>query len=715
MNPTAETSQIEGAIRAWAGDDEATGKIQECSPSTFEAWYADHVRVLAGVESDLVRDDLIGTINRALGRRKQSVARWRADILAFRAAQQRAADADPDNRRVEDLFPLSGINSGSVVPEGFRASTDGLARVRYRKDGTPSLTPLAPVPMFVRRRLVDLDSNTHQVELVWPTRPDRAWESFICGRDVIAAARKLPELAAAGLPVTSVSAAGLVEFLSAYEVANQGAIPESAVSSRFGWHDHPHGFLMGRTFLRPLGAPARNSIETNAQGALDQVASALVAEGDADKERAALMEAMEHPKVAAAIAGALAAPLLHVVHCPPFTVSLEGTTSKGKSSAAQIAMAPWGRVREQDDATLFRTWAATRVALEALLTSMRGVPLFFDDTARIDPKNRGLVASVIYDVTGGQARARGNVSGDGRAVRSGATVLLSTGETRMLDETQAGGARARVVSLSSPLWGDTPGEGDTSIGDTIKRLVETVEANHGHTARTFLAWLLSRDESALESFRRDHANYTALIAKRIASVAQRGAIHAAGVIDRLSKSVAVMAQALQIVADSGALPVTRDHIRTMVDAVVLECRANVAEADPFLSAFELVAQRALAQPGALWTSNGKEPPGGWIGVRRSDRLVLMPEVVERWLEEKGHRYAATLREWGARDWIIKDGPHLCPKVDVAGAKTRKVCLRKQALMDELDVDWNLLQVEIVTEREEAVRSNYGLAERWQSG
>lgn len=686
------------ALADWANDDQQTCRVQEMNAVALGAWYDEHVQILASVESESMREDLIGIVNGALGKRKKPVGRWRADIQTFRSAQARAAAADLDNRIVEDLFPHAGINGGAAIPVGFEASEEGLARTIWRKDGTPSAKPVAPVPLFIRRRLVDLDTGTHQVELVWPARPDRAWPSLICGRDVIAAARKLPELAASGLPVNSVSAAGLVEFLAAYEVANQAAIPEASVSGRLGWHDKPHGFLYGHTFLRPAGASARSTIEMNAQGALEQVADALVPEGDPALEQQALMAAVEHPKVAAAIAGALAAALLHIIHCPPFTVSLEGTTSKGKSSAAQLAMAPWGRVREQDDATLFRTWAATRVALEALLTSTRGVPLFFDDTARIDPKLRSMIASIIYDVTGGQARARGNVQGDGRAVRSGATVLLSTGETRMLDETMAGGARARVIPLTSPLWRDDP-----DIGETIKSLVSTVEDNHGHTARAFMVYLLARPE-AWEEFRADHVKLTAQIAGRIAAVAKRHAVHAAGVIDRLAKSIAAMTLALQLAMAAKILPLTSDHIKAMTDAVVLECRANVVESDPFLAAFELVAQRALAQPGALWTSGAKDPPGGWIGVRRSDRLVLMPEVVERWLEERGHRYAATLREWGNREWIVKDRTNLCPKVEVAGARTRKVCLRRQSLQEELGVDWDLLQTEKQSETEEALRN-----------
>lgn len=328
----------------------------------------------------------------------------------------------------------------------------------------------------------------------------------------------------------------------------------------------------------------------------------------------------------------------------------------------------WGRP-DESGAGLIRTWDATPVFLENLTTFCGDLPLFVDDTRRA--RSGDDVARVIYNHASGQARGRGSVTGV-RGITSSRGVLLMTGETPATAMSNQGGTRARVLSL----WGSPFGAADRTAGDTARRVTRLLSEHHGHLGPRLVGWLVGEPNAAAWV----RQEYELALA---ATLQRAGDDPVAG---RLAQSVAVLVVCRRVAETWLGLPPPEVD---PFDAAWTSMRAGAADADRASAALLDVVAWAAGQQDRLYPGVADEdarkfpPAGGWIGARRGgdawETLALLPPTVRAFLKTEQYDVEATLRLWGERGWLQRDGKHRGSHVWVGQQRVRCLVIRREAV------------------------------------
>jgi putative DNA primase/helicase len=212
--------------------------------------------------------------------------------------------------RVRTAIPDAPVPDAAVVPAGYRLSLETGVEVERRTKDSEEVDAVAPVPVVVVGRSVDIVVGQETLTLAWFR--DGRWLRRTVNRGIVADARQLVGLADFGFPVTSSSASKVADFIAAFESVNARSLPRAHVSSHMGWLDGgKRGFLCGRLYIRADGSEANEfDLETIApedwrddsvtfRGADDgdeQVADAFEAAGSFEQWARAFELARPYPR-----------------------------------------------------------------------------------------------------------------------------------------------------------------------------------------------------------------------------------------------------------------------------------------------------------------------------------------------------------------------------------------------------------------------------------
>ncbi len=128
------------------------------------------------------------------------------------------------------------------------------------------------------------------------------------------------------------------------------------------------------------------------------------------------------------VCASLSAPLLRLVNQEGGGFHLHGRTSRGKTTAQQIAASVWGDgtdPAEGREAAFVRKWNLTKNATEGLAEAHNDLPLIIDEIGEVDPREFG---RTIYQLAGGQGKGRMRADATLKAAKIWRTLILSTGE-----------------------------------------------------------------------------------------------------------------------------------------------------------------------------------------------------------------------------------------------------------------------------------------------
>ncbi len=344
-----------------------------------------------------------------------------------------------EHERVGDVLPDAPVDPELRIPLGYEVGLGGVTRIKTdMRDLHETRMPVAGGPVLIGGRLEDLGDGRESVVLFYH-RAGR-WRRVTTDRATIANARALVELSAVGVPVTSGSAAALVEYLSAFENTNIERLPHAYTATQMGWQGDggKMGFLWGRRLLRP-GDDAqevdveqvdprewsKGSVSFKGSDAGDeQIAAGFTAQGTYGGWREAVAPLKDYPRLKLNLYASLTPPILPIIGAPNFVVDTSNPTSTGKTVALRVGASAWGNPDERTPESVLHTWDATRVWIERASAVLNSLPLMLDDTKRA--KHPRIVGQTLYDSTSGTGRGRGSPRGMARA-GSWTTVLLSTG------------------------------------------------------------------------------------------------------------------------------------------------------------------------------------------------------------------------------------------------------------------------------------------------
>ena len=377
---------------------------------------------------------------------------------AIETGHERVADlAAAFRQRIEDIArdaTYAGASSVEIVdtataapvqaleiPGGWRLS-ERMGVQAENADG--AYITVIPAPLVIDAIEVDAHDGSERVALRWKAR---GHDRFLSApREVVASTRRIVDLSAQGLPVTSDNALGVVRWLHRLEHAN--TLPRATVARRAGW-------AMGRH----LSSAVDMSLDEGTGSA--RLLSGLSERGEVDESTAFLRRVVErHPMAACMCAASLTAALLAPLGMRGFALHLWGDSRGGKTAALKLALSLWG-----DPIRLMGSWSATANAIEAHAATLCDLPTALDELQAA--KSVEHVAQTIYALANGVGRARATVTGDLGTQRQWRTVVLTTGEMPLLPEDAHDGARTRTIDIHAAPFAGEYATGDAAMAHDV--------------------------------------------------------------------------------------------------------------------------------------------------------------------------------------------------------------------------------------------------------
>jgi len=171
-------------------------------------------------------------------------------------------------------------------------------------------------------------------------------------------------------------------------------------------------------------------------------------------------------------------------------VHLFGNSTKGKTSAARVAVSPFGNPSNQNRTTdsydkaekkgLIRSWSATHNAIVALFRNNYGVPIVLDEASMNTMKD---FTSLIYMFAENREKERMTKEGKLKKQSSWSTTIISTAEHSLFEKTNENvGIRMRAFEFGNMAW--------TSSAENSNNLKKGLLENYGHAGIKFIKYLL---------------------------------------------------------------------------------------------------------------------------------------------------------------------------------------------------------------------------------
>lgn len=170
---------------------------------------------------------------------------------------------------------------------------------------------------------------------------------------------------------------------------------------------------------------------------------------------------------------------MHYKDINTLLVHLFAESTKGKSTAAMLAISVWGNPNLSGGG-LYNTWNSTENALSTSLAGNYGIAYALDELSMSKIED---TTSLIYNLVGGKDKARLTKDIELRAAVTWTTSIISTGEVSLLSKAKNNtGLDIRVLELGGIVWTE-----DANHSDQVKALVNR---NYGVFGADFVKRLI---------------------------------------------------------------------------------------------------------------------------------------------------------------------------------------------------------------------------------
>ena len=170
---------------------------------------------------------------------------------------------------------------------------------------------------------------------------------------------------------------------------------------------------------------------------------------------------------------------MHYKDINTLLVHLFAESTKGKSTAAMLAISVWGNPNLSGGG-LYNTWNSTENALSTSLAGNYGIAYALDELSMSKIED---TTSLIYNLVGGKDKARLTKDIELRAAATWTTSIISTGEVSLWSKAKNNtGLDIRVLELGGIVWTE-----DANHSDQVKALVNR---NYGVFGADFVKRLI---------------------------------------------------------------------------------------------------------------------------------------------------------------------------------------------------------------------------------
>lgn len=354
-------------------------------------------------------------------------------------------------------------NDGSSVtldPGDWHIDGTGIWKAVGLRDEYACTHPIAPV-----KRLTNIDTGAEKLVIAY----ERGGRIRYLTRDKQALfdSRRILELSAVGVAVTSKTAATLAQFLCDIEDLNYEAIPEQDSTSRLGWLSDG-GF-----------SPYVSNLAFDGDAAYGTIFRAIREQGDFHAwQDCAVRCRRESVTAQIMLASSFASVLIHKLGCLPFFVHLWGVDSgTGKTVGLMLAASVWG---DPELGQYPQTFNATTVGHEKTAAFLGNIPMCIDEL-QLSKDSHGHSRFDVYQLAQGVGRTRGNKAGGIDQTPTWSLCILTTGESPIVQANAGAGAVNRVIDIEC--------KADEAVIRDGAAVCKIIKSNFGGAGRRFIEGL----------------------------------------------------------------------------------------------------------------------------------------------------------------------------------------------------------------------------------
>lgn len=360
-----------------------------------------------------------------------------------------------------------------------------------------------PHPIMPVARLCNIDTGVEKVKVSY--RRNRAWRTAVFDRKTLSAANKIVDLADCGIAVTSETARDLVRYFYEVEQENPTVLPEIECVTHLGWIDRGEGLEF---------VPYTDGVVFDGEAEYKKRYEAVKLKGDYQKWFDCINENIRRnpqPMARIVFASSLASVIIKLLDCNCYWLHLWGGAGTAKTVLTMCAASIWGN---PERGQFLATFDSTVVGCEKSAAFSGAMPYMMDELQLVDVRKN--MDQIIYMLTEGCGRTRGNKYGGIDATSQWRNCVVSTGERPINSMSSGGGAMARVIEVEckNPFFGED---------ENVRKVLNIITNNYGFFGKAFVAFLLKKTREQLDEL---YDGYYKIFAEKgiMAKQAQAGAL-----------------------------------------------------------------------------------------------------------------------------------------------------------------------------------------------
>jgi putative DNA primase/helicase len=501
--------------------------------------------------------------------------------------------------------------------------------------------------------------------LVWRDRDGQIHRAaFPAGRFHEQSPSLVQELAGGGLAVVPGQERGLLRYLGAFGVTRR-----VRSVNRLGWVDVPDVPVPVYVFPDSVIGNAGDEEPVYQPEVHSSLVAAPRSSGTLEQwQKRVARAAQKNPVLLFSLSVAFSGLLLKFAGVEGGSFHLHGASSKGKTTAGQLAASVWGNGADPAEApgvAFVRKWNSTANAVEAIAADHCDGLLVLDEIGEAQVHDLG---RLVYQLAGGQGKSRLNRESALRAPRTWRVVVLTTGEVPVQAVIESAGRRARGGQLvrmvdipatssgGSGIIRDSQGQEPAEFVHRLKRACATY---YGTAGPAFVRSLCEQGS-------------TAELCKRVQREVEEAhrlllPSGAAPEVSRVVRRFALVLVAGRLATEAGVLPFSADDVGKAV-RLVLRRWLDVHGQGPTERAVEQLRAFILRNEARIRDrKDATQVVRDLAGYRDRDRglFLLTQEGAKEALD--GFAVQDVMRYLLSRDWLhVNEGDRLLSGHRIAG-------------------------------------------------
>lgn len=325
------------------------------------------------------------------------------------------------------------------------------------------------------------------------------------------------------------------------------------------------------------------------------------------------------------MAASFAGPLLMLINSRVFAIHLWGPSRGGKTATMKAALSVWGEAEG-----IMTSFNSTKVGLERLANLYSDLPLGIDERQMVGD-NQAYLEGLIYMLSAGKGKTRGNRGGGIQQHTSWRSIILTTGEFPISTDSSAAGVRSRVLEFYG-----LPLEGQEEYASSLH---QRTDESYGTAGPAFVRRLSEELKNNQDMVRDDHKEVFAYLKEK------------AG--EKIMSHLSYLAT-LTVADYYSAMFIFGKEPREAFDSAIEFAEQILIELETASDSED--ARRAYDYLMAWYDMNGlhftSNPPNGKsYGTTELDYLMINPLVFETAMKEGGFSGNRVLRDWAKRGII----------------------------------------------------------------